>query len=231
MRVTVRQKLATYIKRSMCCFLLCPKRQRTPAVGWLVVGLAYLPAVFAQQQILAQDQGQQPLSTAGKWRNFVQETASPLTVGAGVFNGAVAHVTNTDPKYGTNGEAFAQRVGASTLNIATQNFFGDFVMASALHQDPRFFRKGPGYTMWSRLGYCISRSWLTRRDGGGTTFNWSNIFGAGASTGISYSYFPPASRSAGAMSIEFISDVLGPGLADIGLEFWPDVRQKLFHRH
>lgn len=167
---------------------------------------------------------------SGKWRNFVQETASPLTVAGGVFNGAVSHVTNSDPKYGTNSEAFAQRVGASTLNIATQNFFGDFVMASLLHEDPRYFRRGPQYKSSSRVGYAISRAWLIRTDDGGTSFNWPNMLGAGMSTGLSYTYFPPASRNAEAMALEFVSDVFGSGFANLAIEFWPDVRQKIFHR-
>jgi hypothetical protein len=54
-----------------------------------------------------------PLSAAGKWRNFLAETISPLTLGAGVFNGGFSQLTNSDPRYGRNSEAFAQRFGAS----------------------------------------------------------------------------------------------------------------------
>lgn len=197
-----------------------------------VLTLAIVPlGIYAQQQNQALNQRGQSLSVDGKWHNFVHETANPSTIAAGLFNGAVAHVTNSDPKYGTDGQAFAERVGASTLNIVTQNFFGDFVMASAFHEDPRYFPKGQGYGMWSRAAYAISRAWLIRTDSGATSFNWSNAFGAGMSTGLSYTYFPAASKHGGAMTIQFASDFFGSGFANIATEFWPDIRQKVFRRH
>ena len=196
-----------------------------------MVALAFAPvALQAQQKCDAVAQKSGALSVDEKWWNFVCETANPLTVAAGLFNGAVAHLTDTDPKYGTNADAFGKRVAASTLDIATQNFAGDFLLASALHEDPRYFRKGPQYGMWSRVGYAVSRGWRIRTDSGGSSFNWSNVLGAAASTGLSYTYYPPASRNGDAMAFEFVSDALGTGFADIAIEFWPDVRQRLFHR-
>lgn len=171
------------------------------------------------------------LSVDGKWWNFVCETANPLTAADGLWDGAVAHVTNTAPKYGTDLGGFGEQVGASTLNTATQNFFGDFVLASALHEDPRYIRRGSQYGMFSRAGYAISRAWRTRTDNGRETFNWSNVLGAAASTGLSYAYYPPASRDGTAMTFEFVTDVVGTGFANLAFEFWPDVRHKLFHRH
>src|SRR5580700_10614660 len=52
-------------------------------------------------------------TTREKWNHFLRETASPLTLGGGVFNAAFSQVTNTDPKYGTNSAAFAERFAAS----------------------------------------------------------------------------------------------------------------------
>jgi hypothetical protein len=92
----------------------------------------------------------------GKWGHFVRETASPFTIGAGVFNASFSQVTNTDPKYGQNGSAYAERFGASVADITTQNFFGDFVIASATREDPRYFREGPSKSLLHRIGYALS---------------------------------------------------------------------------
>ncbi|MGI9070563.1 MAG: hypothetical protein ACR2JB_04350 [Bryobacteraceae bacterium] len=76
---------------------------------------------------------------------------SPLTFGAGVFNAGLSHVTNSDPRYGTNSAAFAQRFGASIADVATQNFLGDFPFASAFHEDPRYVRRDAQYHMRARI--------------------------------------------------------------------------------
>jgi hypothetical protein len=52
-----------------------------------------------------------------RWSNFVRETASPLTLGAGAFNAAFSQVTGSDPRYGVNSVAFCERLGASEADI------------------------------------------------------------------------------------------------------------------
>ena len=177
---------------------------------------------------------QQPtsLSTAEKWKNFVDETVSPITIGGGIFNGGFSHLTQSDPRYGKDSEAFAQRFAASVADIATQNFFGDFLLASALHEDPRYMRRGPQYGgIWSRTLYAISRAVIISRDAGGTTFNWSNVLGTAMSAGLSNAYYPSLSRTSGAMAIHWATSVAGGGFANLAPEFWPDFKQKVFKRH
>jgi len=172
-----------------------------------------------------------PLSIREKWNHFVRETASPLTLGGGTFNAAFSQVTDTDPKYGVNGVAFAKRFGASTADIATQNFFGDFVVASALGEDPRYFRKGRGHTFWSRVGYSISRAVVIRTDSGDNTFNFDNVLGSAMSTGLSYLYYPRASRTDTGMLMHFGTGVADNGFINLAPEFWPDFRDKFLRRH
>jgi hypothetical protein len=81
------------------------------------------------------------------WNNFVHETISPLIVGGGTFNAAFSQVISTDPKYGVNREALGKRLGASVADIASQKFFENFVVASAFHEDPRYFRMGEGHSL------------------------------------------------------------------------------------
>ena len=167
------------------------------------------------------------LTTSGKWHNFVDETASPLTLGATIFNAGVSQVTNSDPRYGLGRPAFGQRIGASAADIASQNFFSDFLLASALHEDTRYFRRGPEYRFWSRVGYAVSRSVVVRKDEGGDTFNWANVTGTAMSVGLSNAYYPSASRTSGAMALHFATSVAGAGFGNLAPEFWPDFRHWL----
>ncbi|HZQ95274.1 MAG TPA: hypothetical protein VFA67_09730 [Candidatus Sulfotelmatobacter sp.] len=169
-------------------------------------------------------------TTREKWNNFAQETVGPLTWGGGAFNALFSQVTNTDPKYGRDRAALGKRFGASLADIASQNFFGDFAVASAFHEDPRYHRKGEGFSFWYRLGYAISRAAVIRKDNGGNTFNFDNVLGSAASSAFSNIYYPAASRNREAMLTHFWTDVADNGFVNLAPEFWPDFKRKVFGR-
>jgi len=216
------------------------------ATAWWIE--LFLAMICVCAQILAQDAAQSEPATSGPadsvsrtesfafrttreyWANFVQETVSPLTLGGGAFNAAFSQVTNTDPKYGVNGAAFGKRFGASIADIASQNFFGDFVVASAFHEDPRYFRKGEGYSLKYRAGYAISRALVIRNNNGRNTFNFDNVLGSAASAGFSNLYYPGASRTGSATLMHFLIDVADNGFVNLAPEFWPDFRRKVLRR-
>jgi hypothetical protein len=171
-------------------------------------------------------------TVSAKWRQFEQETLWPLTLGAGAWNGAFSQITHSDPLYGVGAGALAERFGASTADVVTQNFFGDFVMASVLHENVIYERMGPAYGgIFKRAGHAISRAFITRSDSGGHTFNWSNLIGTAMSAGFSNIYYPAASRSGDATALHFGTSVLGGGFANLFPEFWPDFRGMLQRHH
>jgi hypothetical protein len=170
-------------------------------------------------------------STRAKFDNFRKETVGPLTWGGGAFNALFSQVTDTDPKYGVNRVALGKRFGASLADIASENFFGDFVVASALHEDPRYRRMGEGHSFWHRFGYALSRAVVVRKDNGtGNTFNFDNVLGSAASSAFSNIYYPPASRTRGAFLMHFWTDVADYGFVNLAPEFWPDFKRKVFGR-
>jgi len=59
------------------------------------------------------------------------------------------------------------------------------------------------------------------------SFNWSNVLGTAMSAGLSKAYYPPPSRTGGAMILHFTTSVAGAGLANLAPEFWPDFKQKI----
>ena len=51
------------------------------------------------------------------------------------------------------------------------------------------------------------------------------------SAGFSNLYYPPPSRTRGAIFSHFVIDVADNGFVNLAPEFWPDFRAKVFHRH
>jgi len=162
---------------------------------------------------------------AEKWAFFEDETFAPLTLGAGAFNAAVSQLTNSTPVFGREfWPGYPERFGTAVGDIISQNFFGDFLLASAFHEDTRYVRRGPDHRLWSRVGYAISRAVITKTDSGTTTFNASNVLGTAMSAALSNAYYPPASRNAQAATVNWVTSVGGSGFAHLLPEFLPDFR-------
>lgn len=205
-----------------------------PKVHWgcsLLILLAPLSA-FAQTAAVPLNPPLTPMSVSEKWENFKSETIAPLTLGAGAFNAAVSQITRTTPLYGPHlWPAYPERFGASVADIVSQNFWGDFVLASALHEDPRYDRMGESHKMLPRIGYAITRSVITRTDAGATTFDWSNVLGTAVAAGMSNIYYPPASRTTRLTIENWASSVVGSGFAKLLPEFLPDFKRWAKRHH
>jgi len=172
-----------------------------------------------------------PLTVRQKFHLFARETVDPFTFAGAAMGAGLSQAGNEDPKYGQGGRAYAQRFGAAFTDIATQNFFADFLLASALHEDPRYFRRGSEYGFFYRVGYAMSRVVVTRTDAGHRTFNFAGIGGMAMGIGLSDAYYPPGSVNAMEFGSRILTSLTAAALGNILPEFWPDIQRKLFHRH
>jgi hypothetical protein len=177
-------------------------------------------------------------SPSEKWNFFVSETLTPLTLVAASLDATASQLTRSAPLYGKHPwkrGAFPKRLGATVGDDISQNFFSDFVLASVLHEDTRYYPKGPSRKMWPRIGYAISRAVITRTDSGATTFNLANVGGCAMSAGLSNTYYPPVSRTVSDSLTNWGTNVAGAGLTNLMPEFGPDVGRWMkkhlpFHR-
>ena len=170
-----------------------------------------------------------PLTAGQKWMLALKETADPFNVANAGLTAAFSQVGNQTPKYGEGGRAYGERFGAALADMGTQNFFSAGVLATVLHQDPRYFRKGPESHIPSRVLYSVSRVVVGRQDSGRSAFNASGIFGMMLGIGASNLYYPSASMNGRVMAARVETSILGSITGNLMSEFWPDV-QKLVHR-
>jgi len=165
-------------------------------------------------------------SFSEKWNFFVAETFTPLTLVASGIDATASQLTRSAPLYGKHfwkRDAFGKRVLATAADAASQNFFADFVLASAFHEDTRYVRKGPSHKVWPRIGYALSRALVARTDSGDPTFSYANVLGCAMSAGLSNAYYPNHSRTAAVGAVNWGTNVAGSGLTNLMPEFGPDV--------
>jgi hypothetical protein len=136
-----------------------------------------------------------PLSTAQKFEFFIKPTFDPSIAVVAAVGTALSAKSTTQPAYGGGAAAYGQKARAITADYAANNLFSKAILPSVLHQDPRFFLKQRG-SVGSRLMYGVSRTFLTRTDGGQSTLNTSFLGGLAATVALSNAYYPDRNRNA-----------------------------------
>jgi hypothetical protein len=99
-----------------------------------------------------------------------------------------------------------------------------------LHQDPRYFRKGPGSSFVTRVAYSLSRVFITKEDSGTEGFNTSNLLGMAMGIGLSNAYYPPTSRTETVMASRIGTSLIGGCAGNLMSEFWPDIQNRVLRR-
>jgi hypothetical protein len=171
-----------------------------------------------------------PLTRKQKWTLAVRESIDPFNLANAALGAGFSQIGNQTPKYGEGGPAFGERFGAALADFGTQNLFSAGVLASLLHQDPRYFRKGPEAKIPARVLYSISRIFVCRQDSGRSAFNASGIFGMSLGIAASNLYYPSASVRGRVMAGRLETSLFGGVTGNLMSEFWPDVQRKFFHR-
>lgn len=165
-------------------------------------------------------------SVAEKWSFFVSENVTPMMLVEATPDAIVSQLTRSAPLYGKHfwkRDAFLKRFGATMGDNTSENFFSDFLLASAFHEDTRYVRWGPSHKVWPRIGYAISRAVVTRTDSGSATFNWANVTGCAMSAALSNAYYPVGSRTTSVSAVNWGTNVAGAGLSNLLPEFGSEV--------
>ena len=163
-----------------------------------------------------------PLSPGQKYHLFFKSATDPWPfLLAGVVAG-IGQANNSNPEWGQGMEGYAKRFGAGYSDYFIGNFFGNAVLPSLFHEDPRYFQKGTGSAASRFLWAAGSTVWC-RRDKGGFGPNYGNVLGNFIGVSIARLYYPAEDRT--------VSDTLTDGLtvtaegivgAEV-IEFWPDL--------
>ncbi len=172
-----------------------------------------------------------PLTPGQKWTLALKETIDPFNLVNAAFGAGFSQRDNQTPKYGEGGAAYAERLGAAWADMATQNFFSAGIFANLLHEDPRYFRKGPGTPIRSRIFYSVSRVVVARKDNGSSTFNFAGILGMMTGIAASNAYYPAASVRGSVMACRLNTSLFGSLTGNLMSEFWPDLQKKFLQRH
>ncbi|MGB8013371.1 MAG: carboxypeptidase-like regulatory domain-containing protein [Terriglobales bacterium] len=137
----------------------------------------------------------EPLTTRMKFHMAYKGLTNPVFF---VRTAAWAGVqqANDTPKYRQGARGYGERFGAGLADATTEGLFGNAILPSLLHQDPRYFYQGTG-TKWSRARHAIFAPFVCKGDNGALQPNYSTWGGSLIASSISTTYYPDSSRGPG----------------------------------
>lgn len=161
-----------------------------------------------------------PLTTAGKFKLFVNQSISPPYIVVAASGAAFDQARNVPKGYGQGWGAYGSRFGASMARASSSSFFGVFLFASWLHQDPRFFPQSKP-SFWRSLKYSTQRIIVTRNDSGKDVINTSGLLGPLAAEGLANVYLPSSEQTVAKTVSRFASDLAWRVGGNMFKDYWP----------
>jgi hypothetical protein len=143
------------------------------------------------------------------------------------FESIIPFVGTKYPQFGEGPTAYGRYYWRDLLDRTAGQYFTNAIIPTIRSEDTRYYTMGKG-AWYKRLAYASTRVIITPNDEGKNTFNFSEIIGKGAASGLGNLYYPggPSWSNTEQRWIERVSLDSAYG---IFREFWPDIARRL-HR-
>jgi hypothetical protein len=167
-----------------------------------------------------------PLSGGQKLALAADQSIAPYGLVVAGFTAGISQARNNWPGYGQGAAGYGKRYGATLALNASSDMFGTFLLPSLLRHDPRYFVSARGGAA-HKVGYAISRIFVTRTDRGGEAFNWSGVLAPLMAESLANTYLPDGERTTG-KTFQRYGIHLGINAAgNVAKEFWPRIFKTL----
>jgi len=134
----------------------------------------------------------------------------------------------SEPAFGQGAEGYGKYYWHNFVDGGIENYMTEAIVPVVTREDPRYYTMGKGGFV-KRTGYAVTRLFITRTNSGKSTFNLSEIVGAGAAAGIGNTYYPAQSNPWVKTYQRWGTQVGLDGVFNTLKEFWPDINQAIFH--
>jgi len=166
---------------------------------------------------VAYERNSEPLTAKLKFQLAFRLLTDPATIGGFGLNAGIYQMTRY-PDYQEGLKGFGQRLGATFAGGYANLLIGDALLASLLHQDPRYFYQGTGSTR-SRWIHALSNAFVTKGDNGCNEINYSDLIGSLASGAVANAYYPSQDRGAGLVVHSALIGIAGRTINGVFQEF------------
>jgi hypothetical protein len=171
-----------------------------------------------------------PLTSAEKFQLFFKSTTDPWAFGLVGISAGIGQAKDSPPEWGGGAAGYFRRFAAGYADTFDGNLWGNAILTSWWHEDPRYYRKGTG-SIWRRGMWAATSSFWCKRDNGTWGPSYANVIGNLIGGAISNAYYPPSQQGLDP-TLEHAASVTGYGILGAEfIEFWPDIARHYVTKH
>jgi hypothetical protein len=162
-----------------------------------------------------------PLTQRERTRLYFKTMVNPLGYIKAGFSAGIDQWKDKPEEWEQGASGYGKRLANIVGQYSIQRTV-TFGVASALHEDNRYFNSGKK-ELWPRVGYALASGILARHDDGSLHVSVSQLGGVAAGAFLSRFWQPPSQHSAGDGAVSFgitMASNMGFGVVK---EFLPDV--------
>lgn len=167
-----------------------------------------------------------PLNSWGKFKLAANNSISLSAIGSSLLGGAYGQMIDSPSGYGQGGSGYAKRFGSGMARSASDNLFGTFLIASVMHEDPRFYVQ-KGLSFKQAVKYSAVRLVQTRSDSGRPVVNYDGLLGPLAAEALANTYWPEQNRGVGSTMVRYAGDIGWKFGGNLLRQYWPQINRKL----
>ena len=174
--------------------------------------LGFIPNIY-----VVYDPHPEPLTPNMKFHLAYKSLTHPTLF---VFMAAWAGVQQAahTPDWPQNAKGYGYRFSANLAGAATEGLFGNAILPSLLHQDPRYYYRGTG-TTGSRMRHAMFAPFVCPGDNGKLQPNYSQWGGLLISGAFANLYYPSSNRGVGLVFRNFGTNMGLHVFASVAQEF------------
>ena len=183
--------------------------------------LGFIPNIY-----VVYDPHPEPLTAKMKFQLAYKSLTDPTLFAFLAAWAGVQQAAGT-PDWPQNAKGYSYRYGANLAGAATEGLFGNAILPSLFHQDPRYYYRGTG-TTWSRVRYAMVAPFVCPGDNGKLQPNYSQWGGLLISGAIANTYYPNSNHGTGLVVRNFATNMGLHVFSSLAQEF---ILAKFTHKH
>ncbi len=170
-----------------------------------------------------------PLTQRERTNIYLETMVNPLGYIKAGFSGGIDQWNDKPREWEQGASGYGKRVANIVGQYSIQRTV-TFGLASALHEDNRYFNSGKtGF--WPRAGYSLASGVLARHDDGSRHVSLSQLAGVAAGAFFCRSWLPPSQHSAGDGAVSFGITMSSNMGFSVLKEFLPDLGRAITKKH
>jgi hypothetical protein len=171
----------------------------------------------------------QPMTQSERNRLYIKTMTNPLGFLKAAASAGIDQAKDKPPEWQQGASAYGKRF-ANILGQYSIQRTVTFGVASALHEDNRYFNSGK-QGFWPRTGYALTGGVLARHDDGSRHISISQLGGVAAGAFVSRLWQPASQSSAGDAAVSFGLTMASNTGFSVLKEFLPDLGRKLAKKY